>query len=209
MSSNLPTSGRAGQMSQRRPNNLFSDLFGFDPLRSLYPAMSNTTNPFGMEITRSDNGYTIEIPVAGFRPEQIDVSIQDDTLMISGKGDRRNFTRSITLTEEIDPDNVTARVDHGMLYLTLPQRPAEQPRRIQIQTGSSSQEGSIQTVSGETTGGSSATMGSTSGSTANTGSTTGSTANSGSTSGSTPNGGSMSGSSGGDGSSAESGVTTS
>jgi HSP20 family protein len=152
MSTNLPASDRAGQMSQRRSGNLFTDLFGIDPLRTLYP-MSNNTNSMGMEIARSENGYTIEIPVPGFRPEQIDVTMQDDTLMISGKGDRRSFTRSITLTEEIDSDNVSARVDHGMLYLTLPQRPAEQPRRIQVQTGSSAQEGNIPTVSGETTGG--------------------------------------------------------
>jgi HSP20 family molecular chaperone IbpA len=153
MSSNLPAQGRGSQV-QRRSGSIFSDLFGFDPLRSIYPGYGNNFAAFGMDISRNDDGYTVELPVPGFRPDQIDVSVQDDTLMISGKGDRRNFTRSLVLPEEIDADNISAVVDQGMLMLTLRVRPAVQPRRIPVQTRSAD---TVQTVSGEssTNGGSS------------------------------------------------------
>jgi len=137
MSNDLPirqgTSGSGSPPSQRRSvGGLFSDLLGFDPFRGAFPSFANASGAFGVEVSRSDNGYVVEIPVAGFRPDQIDITFQDDTLIVSGKSDRRNFTRQLMLPEEIDPDGITANVDHGMLTLNLARRPETQPRRIQI-----------------------------------------------------------------------------
>ncbi len=139
MSNDLPIrQGTSGSpLSQRRSGGLFSDLLGFDPFRSAFPSFANVSNPFGLEVSRSDNGYTVEIPVAGFRPEQIDITFQDDTLIVSGKNDRRSFTRQLVLPEEIDPDGITANVDHGMLTLNLARRPETQPRRIQVTSSAS------------------------------------------------------------------------
>jgi molecular chaperone IbpA len=126
---------------------LFTDLLGFDPLRSFFPALTQAPGTLGVEINRTDNGYTVEIPVAGFRPEQIDVTVQDDTVMVSGKSDRRSFTRALLLPEEIDPDGISANVEHGLLSLNLRQRPERQPRRITVQSGSTNV---ISTVKGST-----------------------------------------------------------
>ena len=46
-----------------------------------------------------------------------------------GQGD---FTRVITLPEEIDPDKVTAEFRYGVLCVTLPKSEAAKPRRIEV-----------------------------------------------------------------------------
>jgi HSP20 family molecular chaperone IbpA len=113
------------------------DWFGLDPLnvfRNFYSplALDATVSQGGLDINRTENGYVVEIPVAGFKPEQIDVTYKDDVLSISGKSDRRTFTRSLMLPDEIDPDHVEAHVEHGLLTLTLNRRPETEPKRIPI-----------------------------------------------------------------------------
>ena len=129
----------------RSTGGSFRDLLGFDPLRGFLPALTQAPGAFGVEINRTENGYTVEIPVPGFRPEQIDVTVQEDTVMVSGKSDRRNFTRTLILPEDIDPDGISANVDQGMLTLNLHQRPERQPRRITVQSGSAN---TVQTIKG-------------------------------------------------------------
>ena len=118
---------------QRGSGGLFSDLLGWDPLRNL---MSSAWQTAGVEIERKETGYRLDIPVPGFSPDQIDITFQDGVVLISGKTDRRSVQRSIILPEDIDADKIEARVAHGMLTLELPTVPQAQPRRIQIQGGS-------------------------------------------------------------------------
>jgi HSP20 family molecular chaperone IbpA len=138
--------GSKAQNVQNRPaGGSFRDLLGFDPLRGFLPGLSQAPGTFGVEINRTEDGYTVEIPVPGFRPEQIDVTVQEETVMVSGKSDRRNFTRTLILPEDIDPDGISANVDQGMLTLNLHQRPERQPRRITVQSVSAN---TIPTIKG-------------------------------------------------------------
>jgi HSP20 family protein len=114
-------------------SRVFGDIFGFDPLRLL-----NQPDVFGIEMRRTDNGYEIDMPVAGFRAEDISVSVEDDVLTISGQNDRRRFTRSMTLPDEVDTDRIDARVENGMLTLMLPRSPQAEPKRIAVRVGSGS-----------------------------------------------------------------------
>ena len=124
----MPTATRRGP---------FADMFGLDPLdlfRNFYSphALDATAGQGGLDISRNENGYVVEIPVAGYKPEHIDITYKDGVLSISGKSDRRTFTRSLVLPDEIDPDHVEARVEHGLLTLTLNRRPEAEPKRIEI-----------------------------------------------------------------------------
>ncbi len=118
---------------QSSPRSVFGDIFGFDPLRLL-----NQPDVFGIEMRRTDNGYEIDMPVAGFRPEDISVTVEDDVLSISGQNDKRRFTRSMTLPDEVDTDSIDARVENGMLTLILPRSPKVEPKRIAVRVGSGS-----------------------------------------------------------------------
>lgn len=107
----------------------FSDLWNFDPMRVLSGAPT-----YGIEISRTESGYTLEIPVAGFKPEQIDVTLEDGVLTVKGKNERRNFSRAFTIPEDVDEDRIEANVEHGMLTLTLALVPKAQPKRISVKS---------------------------------------------------------------------------
>jgi HSP20 family protein len=117
-----------------RPNGagrgLVSDLFGFDPVRAF---LGNTQN-YGQtgEIQKTQDGWTVELPVPGFKPDQIDVTVEDRVLTVSGKSERRSFQRSILLPDEVDAESIDAKVEHGMLTLGLRLHPKAQPRKIEI-----------------------------------------------------------------------------
>jgi HSP20 family protein len=105
----------------------FGHLLGFDPFRNF------TGASLGVEVTRTDDGgYTVELPVAGYKPDEIDVTLEDNVLTVVGKSEKRNFTRSLLLPEEIDGENIGAKVEHGLLTLTLNIHAKAQPRKITI-----------------------------------------------------------------------------
>jgi HSP20 family protein len=112
----------------------FGNLLGWDPFRDLFP---NWTQISGLEIARTETGYSIEVPVAGFRPEDISVTIEDQAITITGSSERRKFTRSLVLPDEIDADRVEAHVEHGLLTLSLPLHPKAQPKKIEVKRGDS------------------------------------------------------------------------
>ncbi len=120
-----------------RPNGngrgLVSDLFGYDPVRAFLgnvPSYGQTG-----EIQKTQDGWNVELPVPGFKPDQIDVTVEDRVLTVTGKNERRSFQRSILLPEEVDAESIDAKVEHGMLTLALRLHPKAQPRKIAIKVG--------------------------------------------------------------------------
>jgi HSP20 family molecular chaperone IbpA len=118
-----------------RPNGgnraLVSDLFGFDPLRAVFGA----TPSFSGEVQKTEDGWNVEVPVPGYKPEQIDVTVEDRVLTVTGTNERRSFQRSILLPEEVDGEAIDAKVEHGMLTLGLHLHPKAQPRKIEVKVG--------------------------------------------------------------------------
>jgi HSP20 family molecular chaperone IbpA len=102
-------------------------LFGFDPFQT---AMTNWD--YGFEVSRTENGYEVEVPVPGFNSSNVEVTFKDDILSINGKNERRTFTRSLTVPEDVNPDKITATVTDGMLTISLERHPEAQPKRIVV-----------------------------------------------------------------------------
>ncbi|GAC1442768.1 MAG: hypothetical protein NVS2B8_13740 [Vulcanimicrobiaceae bacterium] len=106
------------------------ETLAFDPFRNFVAGLGGFA---GVDVTRTEQGgYRVEIPVAGFKPEQIDVTLEENVLSIVGKSDRREFTRSLLLPDDIDGENIAARVEDGMLTLTLSVHPKAQPKKISV-----------------------------------------------------------------------------
>ncbi|MFN2459929.1 MAG: Hsp20/alpha crystallin family protein [Candidatus Velthaea sp.] len=103
---------------------------GFDPFRG-FPGSES----YGLEVHRTENGYQLEFPVPGFKPENISVTLEDRVLTVEGQSDRRRFTRALHLPDDIDGDSITADVEHGLLTIGLQLHPRVRPRKIDVQIG--------------------------------------------------------------------------
>jgi HSP20 family protein len=119
--------GSGGPQERAVPWTPFRDLVGFDPFQSLRASYG-----FDFDVSRSENGYDVDVPVPGYSPDQVDVSLKDGVLTIGGKSQRRSFTRSFMIPEDVNVEAIGAAVKEGMLHLTLPRRPEAKPRKINV-----------------------------------------------------------------------------
>jgi len=102
-------------------------LFGFDPFQGV---MRNWD--YGFEVTRTESGYIVDVPVPGFNSSSIDMTLKDGIISVIGKTDRRTFSRAFNVPEDVDPDKINATVADGMLSITLERHPAAQPKKISV-----------------------------------------------------------------------------
>jgi HSP20 family molecular chaperone IbpA len=107
----------------------YGEWLGWDPSRS---SVGNHGGVAGLEIARTESGYTVEIPVPGYKPAEIGVTFENGVLSVAGKSEKRSFTRTLLVPDEIDSDNIAAKVENGMLTLTLSVHPKAQPKKIEV-----------------------------------------------------------------------------
>ncbi|HEX2915924.1 MAG TPA: Hsp20/alpha crystallin family protein [Chloroflexia bacterium] len=150
-----------------------------------------------LDVRETDQGYELEASMPGVRPEDLDITVDRDTVTLRGQSqsneerkegknyiyrERRSgsFFRTIRLPEPIDADHVEANLDHGVLRVTLPRLSQTANRRVQVRSGqgtSASQIGTPRTNE-TSTGYTAAEAGSTSAASGNTGTGSGSTSGS-------------------------------
>ena len=136
----------------------FDDVFGrfrsdFEDL--LFPSywdsalslMPETRVPI-VDLEDRDKDYLLRAEMPGFKKEDIEIEVQDDSVAITGrvgwKYDKKaqayickeraceSFYRTIQLPEEIKTDDVTANLSDGVLELTLPKKAPKQKRKISL-----------------------------------------------------------------------------
>jgi HSP20 family protein len=112
-----------------------------------------TTNGRGwipLDVYETDTHYTIAANLPGFNPENIDVTLHDGTLTISGEIPQPQvddnvrvllqerffgkFSRSVNLPLAVNAEGVESNYANGVLTLTLPKAEEVQPRRIPIKS---------------------------------------------------------------------------
>jgi HSP20 family molecular chaperone IbpA len=105
------------------------EMLGYDPFRRFFTNVDPQ-----IDVIRTEQGFEVEIPVAGFKTEQIELVVKENVLTLSGKSERRAFSRSLKLPDEIDGQNIEASVENGLLTLVLKRHPDAEPRRIEIKS---------------------------------------------------------------------------
>lgn len=103
------------------------DVLGIDPFHNL-----RTSIGFDYDVRRTENGFQVEVPVPGYNSSQIEISVKDDVLTVLGKSEKRSFSRSFAVPEEVDVDTIDASVRDGILTLDMPRRPEAQPKKIVV-----------------------------------------------------------------------------
>ncbi|MGY1680276.1 Hsp20/alpha crystallin family protein [Geodermatophilus sp. SYSU D01176] len=98
------------------------------------------------DVEETEDAYSVEIELPGVQREDIDIQLDDRRLVVSGEvkekertGVLRRRTRrvghfeySVTLPADVDPDDVSARLDDGVLTVRVPKAAQAKPRRIEI-----------------------------------------------------------------------------
>jgi molecular chaperone IbpA len=132
---------------------LFRTAIGFDRLARLMDTAASAAEapsypPYNIEKTGEDT-YRLTMAVAGFRPDELDMVVKDNTLVVSGKvandGQKgevlyrgiagRAFERRFVLADHIVVDG--ADLHNGLLHVGLKRVVPEalKPRRITIGAG--------------------------------------------------------------------------
>lgn len=110
-----------------------------------------------LDVSESDDAYMVRASIPGVEPEELEISLQNNTLTIRGEtkseqereGERWHlrerrmgqFQRTISLPNNVEPDQVGAMYENGVLTLTLPKSQEAKPRRINVQQGSGQNSG--------------------------------------------------------------------
>jgi HSP20 family protein len=131
----------------------------FQSLTTDTPSNGGQYTNLPVDIRQSDEAYTIEASVAGFRPEDVEVTFDEGVLTIRGQRKseqeqkqgsyvrrERKMTsvyRQISLPAEVRADEISANFEHGVLTITVPRAQKAQPKRIQVQSGAGQQPGQV------------------------------------------------------------------
>src|SRR5246500_397994 len=133
---------------------LFRSTIGFDRLPRLVDAAARVDSaslaypPYNIEKTGED-AYRLTMAVAGFSPAELDITVQENTLLVTGKSQkedengsgylhrgiaRRAFERRFSLADHMKVTG--AKLDNGMLHVDLVHEVPEaaKPRKIAIGT---------------------------------------------------------------------------
>ena len=84
------------------------------------------------DVKYNDDGATIKMKVPGFNKKSIDISVDSDYLVIEGKTDDDSFTKRYSIDNKFDFDSIDAKVNDGLLTLTLPYKAEVKPRKIKV-----------------------------------------------------------------------------
>lgn len=86
--------------------------------------------------TSTPQAYTIEMPLVGVTKNELNVKVQDDVLTIStSPSSKSRFVRPMKkswyLNEDVDTNSIQAKLDNGLLTVTLP-RTQTQKKNIDV-----------------------------------------------------------------------------
>lgn len=103
-----------------------------------------------VDLYQTTDDIILESPIAGVKPEDLDISITSESVTIKGsrQKDRRikdedyfyqecywgKFSRSIILPQEVDAEKSEALIKNGVLTITLPKLNRQRSKKIRVQS---------------------------------------------------------------------------
>jgi HSP20 family protein len=124
----------------------FDELFG----RGRSTGRQGTWVP-ALDVHQDGDTMVICAEIAGVDPAQVEITINDDVLTVSGKReeDRKveegqwirrervtgQFQRSISLPPGVDPGKVKADAKNGVIEIRVPRPTKSEPHRVQLSSG--------------------------------------------------------------------------
>lgn len=101
-----------------------------------------------IDVYQNPDEIVVESTIAGVKPEDLDVSITNESVTIRGKRDKQEdvkdedyfyqecywgrFSRSIILPQEIDADKAAASLKNGILTVRLPKLNRQKAKKLKV-----------------------------------------------------------------------------
>src|SRR3989338_7882198 len=101
-----------------------------------------------IDVYQTPNEIVVESTIAGVKPENLDISINNESVTIRGKREKEQrvtdedyfyqecywgkFSRSIILPQEVDAENSTAGLKNGVLTIRLPKLNRQKAKKLKV-----------------------------------------------------------------------------
>lgn len=134
----------------RRMHNLLDRLLDDTFFRASGPG-SFLEGGLPIDVYQTEDEVIVKASAPGFKPEDIQISVTDDTLTLRGEISQEreekdengsqyyirelrfgSFSRSIRLPNPVDVDKAKAEFENGVLTLTLPKAEGAKPKTITV-----------------------------------------------------------------------------
>ena len=133
---------------QNRMSRLFEEQYGGSREESL------TTGAFvpPVDVYEDEHNVQLKLEVPGIEEKDLDVKVENNTLTVSGERkfekeekeenfhriERRygSFTRSFTLPNTVNTEDINAQYNNGVLTIKLAKRAEAKPKQIKVSIGS-------------------------------------------------------------------------
>jgi HSP20 family protein len=106
--------------------------------------------PYGVDVREDADHIYVEAELPGFKKEDVNITLENNTLTISAEREEKQeqgngngqmllherrytrFQRSFTLPPTVDEQSVNAKLQDGVLTITLNKREETKPRKISV-----------------------------------------------------------------------------
>lgn len=135
---------------RRRMDRLFEDT-----MRSYDPEGASESAAWGvaLDVAEDDQEYKVEASVPGVNPDDINITMHDSMLTISGESKREEekeegqwhlrerrygrFSRTLRLPSPVEEEKIDANYENGVLTIHLPKSEETKPKRISVKPSKS------------------------------------------------------------------------
>ena len=136
---NLPTARYRDPFSVARELLSWDPFFGNRPMTAFAPAF---------EVKETNEAFVVKADLPGVSEADLDISVHNNVLTISGsrQAEERkegesyalyerqfgSFTRGFSLPDMADGDRIEAKLEHGVLTLTIAKKAEAKPKKIAL-----------------------------------------------------------------------------
>jgi HSP20 family protein len=113
-------------------DNVFSTVYG-EP-----DSLVSTRYPH--KVTNNDDDYVLEVSLPGFKKKDILMNVENNVLTIeyemNGEENsmwKKSFSKKFSLNNSVNIEKITAKMEDGILKITLPKSETLKPKKLLIQ----------------------------------------------------------------------------
>ena len=108
---------------------------------SVFEDMFTPAGRLGADLFEDNDAYYVRMELPGVKKEDTEVELENAVLTVSGKRHTKGadggesteeFSRSVSIPDGVAGDKITAKLEDGILTITLPKQESSKPRTIKV-----------------------------------------------------------------------------